>query len=144
MPDTRELKSANNKLMTAVTGQAWANSWIICEKVHSLCKIHPLKISWNPQTTPCTKTTMAKNRYPPIPDKRTQIYSSYGLLLLWLEVYQLHRTTLTDIITVMKDIFSPHGIPEELVSDNGTQYKSNLFHKFVTTWGIQHTTSSPP
>ena len=104
----------------------------------------PLKISWNPQTTPCTKTTMAKNRYPPIPDKRTQIYSSYGLLLLWLEVYQQHRTTLTDIITVMKDIFSPHGIPEELVSDNGTQYKSNLFCKFVTTWGIQHTTSSPP
>ena len=43
----------------------------------------------------------------------------------------------------MKDIFSRHGIPEELVSDNGTQYKSDLFHKFITTWGIHHITSSP-
>ena len=28
--------------------------------------------------------------------------------------------TTTDVITVMKDIFSWHGRPEELVSDNGT------------------------
>ena len=37
---------------------------------------------------------------------------------LWPEVYQLQRTTSTDIITVMKDISSRHQIPEELVSDN--------------------------
>ena len=57
---------------------------------------------------------------------------------LWPEVYQLHRITSTDVTTVMKDIFSWHGIPEELVSDNGTQYKSHLFHKFMTAWGIHH------
>ena len=53
---------------------------------------------------------------------------------LWPEVYQLHR---------MKDIFSWRGTPEELVSDNGTQYKSHLFCKFITAWGIHHITLSP-
>ena len=62
---------------------------------------------------------------------------------LWPEVYQLHQITSTDVITVMKDIFSWHGTPEELVSDNGTQYKSHLFCKFITAWGIHHITSSP-
>ena len=62
---------------------------------------------------------------------------------LWPEVYQLHRITSTDVITVMKDIFSRHGIPGELVSDNGTQYKSHLFRKFITAWGIHHIISSP-
>jgi len=35
----------------------------------------------------------------------------------------------------MKDIFSRHGVLEELVSDNGTQYKSTTFKKFTTDWG---------
>ena len=43
----------------------------------------------------------------------------------------------------MKDTFSRHGIPDEVVSDNGSQYKSYLFRKFVKEWGFKHTTSSP-
>lgn len=61
----------------------------------------------------------------------------------WPEVYELQRITSKDVITVLKDVFSRHGIPEELVSDNGTQYKSSMFQKFTSAWGIQHTTSSP-
>jgi len=38
----------------------------------------------------------------------------------------------------MKDIFSRHGVPEELVSDNGTQYKSTTFKKFTTDWGFPY------
>ena len=63
---------------------------------------------------------------------------------LWSEVYQLHRITSTDVITAMKDIFSWHGIPEDLVSDNGTQYKSHIFHKFITAWGIHHINNLKP
>ena len=43
----------------------------------------------------------------------------------------------------MKDVFARHGIPAELVSDNGSQYKSGLFKKFAKEWDFQHTTSSP-
>ena len=62
---------------------------------------------------------------------------------LWPEVYHLYRITSAVVIAVMKDIFIRHGIPEELVSDNGTQYKSRFFRKFITEWGIHHITSSP-
>ena len=51
---------------------------------------------------------------------------------LWPEVYQLHQIMSTDVITVMKDIFSKHGIPEELVSDNGTQYKSHKSVRYLS------------
>jgi len=62
---------------------------------------------------------------------------------LWPEVYHLQRISSENVIVVIKDIFSRHGIPEELVSDNGTQYKSSIFKKFATDWGFKHTTSSP-
>ena len=62
---------------------------------------------------------------------------------LWPEVYQLRRATSKNTITTMKDVFSRHGIPSELVTDNGSQYKSNIFRKFAKEWGLEHNTSSP-
>ena len=44
----------------------------------------------------------------------------------------------------MKRIFSRHGIPETLFSDNGPQFDdSNEFQHFAADWGFQHITSSP-
>ena len=40
-------------------------------------------------------------------------------------------------------MFSEHGIPEVLCSDNGPQYASVQFANFCTSWGISHETSSP-
>ena len=48
---------------------------------HSMCKIYPIKVSRNTQTTSCTYTSMTENRYWPIPDKWTKLHHSYGLLL---------------------------------------------------------------
>ena len=39
-------------------------------------------------------------------------------------------------------MFSEHGIPEVLRSDNGPQYASVQFADFCTSWGISHKTSS--
>jgi transposase InsO family protein len=35
------------------------------------------------------------------------------------------------------------GIPQTLVSDNGTQYAGFLFEEFAKKWNFQHVTSSP-
>ena len=43
----------------------------------------------------------------------------------------------------MKDAYARHGIPTELVSDNGSQYKSFKFRAFAREWEFNHTTSSP-
>ena len=43
----------------------------------------------------------------------------------------------------MKSLFSRHGIPIEVVSDNGTQYTAEEFQSFAKTYGFIHTTISP-
>ena len=43
----------------------------------------------------------------------------------------------------MKMIFSEHGIPEILMSDNGPQFSSSEFRDFAAKYGCDHVTSSP-
>ena len=55
----------------------------------------------------------------------------------------LPDTTSPTVIRYMKSIFSRHGIPEEVISDNGPSYASREFAKFAQKWDFKHTTSSP-
>ena len=59
------------------------------------------------------------------------------------EVVQLGSTTSNSVIQAMKSIFSRHGIPETVRSDNGPQYSSSEFSKFASSYGFSHVTSSP-
>ena len=56
---------------------------------------------------------------------------------------KLRDTTSKGVIDAIKAIFSRHGIPETLVSDNGPQYSSELFVKFAAEYNFVHVTSSP-
>ena len=47
------------------------------------------------------------------------------------------------IIEKLKSIFSRHGIPNTLISDNGPQYACEKFRKFAESYTFIHTTSSP-
>ena len=46
-------------------------------------------------------------------------------------------------ISVLKELFSEHGIPETIRSDNGPQFASHQFAEFAKEWNFDHTTSSP-
>ena len=46
-------------------------------------------------------------------------------------------------ISVLKELFSKHGIPETIRSDNGPQLASDQFAEFAKEWNFDHTTSSP-
>ena len=46
-------------------------------------------------------------------------------------------------ISVLKELFSEHGISETLRSDNGPQFASHLFAEFTKEWNTDHNTSSP-
>ena len=61
----------------------------------------------------------------------------------YVELSKLSATTSQDVINHMKSIFARHGIPNEVVSDNGPQFSSNVFHSFAGEYGFVHTTSSP-
>ena len=46
-------------------------------------------------------------------------------------------------ISVLKELFSEHGIPETIRFDNGPQFASNQFTEFAKEWNFDQTTSSP-
>ena len=47
------------------------------------------------------------------------------------------------LVTVLKTIFSEYGLPEELVSDKGTQFTSEQYTSFAEEYNIKITHSSP-
>ena len=47
------------------------------------------------------------------------------------------------VIRKLKAHFARHGIPEQLVTDNGSQFTSRDFLKFSRDWDFEHLTSSP-
>ena len=59
------------------------------------------------------------------------------------EVIQMKSTTSTAVIDALKAVYSRHGIPEIVRSDNGLQYASGEYAKFASTYGFKHITSSP-
>ena len=46
------------------------------------------------------------------------------------------------VVSLLKEMFSEHGIPKVLCSDNSPQYTSAHFTDFCLSWGISHETSS--
>lgn len=61
----------------------------------------------------------------------------------WFEIDRLRDMTSTTVIRKLKRHFSVHGSPHLLLSDNGTQYTSQRFKDFASTWDFVHVTSSP-
>ena len=59
--------------------------------------------------------------------------------LRYIEILSLVGTTSPAVIQKLKSVFARWGIPEEVVSDNGTQFKS----AFTAKYGFRHTTSNP-
>ena len=92
----------------------------------------------------------------PLPDYPWQVLGSdlfqlrrdsYLLLVDYFsrypEVVKFTSTTSSAVIAAKKAVFSQHGIPEILRSDNGPQYASQEFKGFSEIYGFHHITSSP-
>ena len=61
----------------------------------------------------------------------------------YFELERISTTTSSAIINKLKAVFARHGIPEELVSDNGPQFSAHEFARFANEWDFSHITSSP-
>ncbi|KXJ07186.1 Uncharacterized protein K02A2.6, partial [Exaiptasia diaphana] len=59
------------------------------------------------------------------------------------EVVKMSSTTSTATVKVLREIFSRHGLPETIVSDNGPQLTSEEFQNFCSANGIIHRRSAP-
>ena len=61
----------------------------------------------------------------------------------FIEVARLRCMTADEVILHTKSVFARHGIPEEVISDNGPQFSSKLFQLFSHEYGFHHITSCP-
>ena len=61
----------------------------------------------------------------------------------WPEVEIMRSTTSSKTIDTLRAIFARNGLPEQLVSDNGSNFVSAEFETFLKQNGIKHVTSAP-
>ena len=61
----------------------------------------------------------------------------------WLEVFEVPSVSSASTISRLRRAFATHGIPEIIVSDNGTAFTSSEFQDFCKKNGINHVTSAP-
>ena len=47
------------------------------------------------------------------------------------------------MVRELKTIFARFGVPETLVTDNGSQFASRGFKAFAESWSFNHITTSP-
>ena len=60
-----------------------------------------------------------------------------------LEVVPVPSTLSSYTIVALHHMFAKHGLPQVIVSDNGTAFTSQEFKTFVKNNGIQHVTTAP-
>lgn len=61
----------------------------------------------------------------------------------WMEAVPVSSTSSILTIRVLRNIIATHGLPELIISDNGTSFTSEEFQSFVRKNGIKHRTSAP-
>ena len=89
--------------------------------------------------------------FPDLPWQRvaTDLFEWKNYLLIvdyysrFIEVARLKRTTAEEVIRHTKSIFARHGIPEDVISDNGPQYSGEAYKQFAQEYQFRHITRSP-
>ena len=61
----------------------------------------------------------------------------------WLEVFPVTSTSATLMIDKLRTLFAQFGIPQMVVTDNGSSFVSQEFTSFLRKNGIRHITSAP-
>ncbi|XP_062700183.1 uncharacterized protein K02A2.6-like [Aedes albopictus] len=61
----------------------------------------------------------------------------------WPEIFPTRQITTKATINLLRTLFANKGMPELLVTDNGTQFKSAEFSQFCSENGVRHITTAP-
>jgi hypothetical protein len=61
----------------------------------------------------------------------------------WIEAFKMTNTNATEVIKILRRLFSQFGLPRMVVSDNGPPFTSNTFKEFLSCNGIEQCFSAP-
>lgn len=74
---------------------------------------------------------------------RSNIFKIVDSYSKWLEVRPVFWTSSSCAIRVLRELFATHGLPDVLVSDNGTAFTSEQFRTFLQNNDIRHAKTTP-
>ena len=82
------------------------------------------------------------------PLTRTKARNKYVLVLMdytskWPEAYALRNVTTETVVKCLIDMTTRVGIPEEVLTDNDSNFVSKTMREYCTTMGIEHMKTSP-
>ena len=108
----------------------------VCQNVRSSPPSAPL-IPWKWATRPFQRihidfSQKGPNEFLVVIDSRSK----------WLELRHMSSTTAERTVGELRLIFAQHGLPEEVVSDNGPQFTYNEIAEFMSKNGIKHRPSA--
>ncbi|EFO94687.1 hypothetical protein CRE_08564 [Caenorhabditis remanei] len=100
------------------------------------------------------KTTLCSWPMPTAPWQRVHadyvgpIHGKYYLVMVdafskWPEIRTTTSITTSATLKLLQHVFSQFGIPDTLVTDNGSQFTSSAFNEFCKSQGINHMRSPP-
>uniref|UniRef100_A0A1X7VG77 Integrase catalytic domain-containing protein n=1 Tax=Amphimedon queenslandica TaxID=400682 RepID=A0A1X7VG77_AMPQE len=62
---------------------------------------------------------------------------------MWIDVQQVSSTLAEATIEALRFLLATHGVTEQLVSDNGSGFRSSEFQMFTSENRIKHIITSP-
>ena len=118
------------------------------ESMVAKCQVCQENCSAPPQTVThlweCPKTPWIRVHV----DHAGPFMNHYFLILVdsysrWIDVHMVPSINTENTVQTLRQIFSIHGLPEQLVSDNGPAFTSHEFKEFIQNNGIQHSLTAP-
>lgn len=61
----------------------------------------------------------------------------------WIDAIRVNKATASATVTAIRRLFATHGIADTVVSDNGTQFISEEFEKFLSNNNVEHVQTAP-
>ena len=116
----------------------------ICQKagpaVTTKGPLHPLPVMKEPFTR------VAMDVFGPL--FRTKIGKKYILVLMdystkWPEAFALRNVTTETVVNCLVEVTARIGVPEELLSDNGSNFISKVMQQYCKVTGIKQNRTSP-
>ena len=116
----------------------WTRSCSPCQQAakspikHTLC-------SWPKETKPWSRIHI---------DYAGPLHGKMYLVVVdafskWPEIIEMANSTTSNTINALQRIFAQFGLPETIVSDNGTQFTSTVFQEYCAENAIKHVRSPP-